>query len=162
MTKVKAPSLVETIKQIAENAVAAGKPSNWIYGTVTSIEPLKIRIQPTLELTESFLELSHLVKDHYVDMTVSMATENDAFLKPDHTHMFQDYLIDNKTMAPNQTQTTIDFDTTHKHEIKKTIKVQVHNGLKVGERVILLQMAGGKRYYVLDRVNDHTCGGQWL
>lgn len=157
MTKVKAPSLVETIKQIAENAVAAGKPSNWIYGTVTSTSPLKIRIQPTLELTESFLELSHLVKDHFVDMTVNFATNEDAFMIPDHTHPYTDTPIGAST-----TQPTADLDTTHKHEITKTIKVQVHNGLKSGERVILLQMAGGKRYYVLDRVNDHTCGGQWL
>ena len=161
MTKVKAPSLVETIKHIAENAVAAGKPSNWIYGTVTSVKPLKIRIQPTIELTESFLELSHLVKDHFVDMTVQFATEEDAFLVPDHTHPFED-TQPNGQPKPSVTQPTVDFDTTHKHEVKKTIKVKVHNGLKSGERVILLQMAGGKRYYVLDRVDDHTCGGQWL
>lgn len=153
----KAPSLVESIKQIAENAVAANKPANWIYGTVTSTAPLKIRIQPTIELTESFLELSHMVKDHYVDMTVSMATEEDAFLKPQHTHPYTDTPVGAST-----TQPTADFDTTHKHEIKHTIKVKLHNGLKAGERVILLQMAGGKRYYVLDRVDDHTCGGQWI
>lgn len=157
MTKVKAPSLVDTIKQIAQNAVAADKPSNWIYGTVTSTSPLKIRIQPTLELTESFLELSHLVKDYFVDMTVSTQTESDAFMIPDHTHPYTDTPIGAST-----TQPTADLDVTHHHEIKKTIKVQVHNGLKTGERVILLQMAGGKRYYVLDRVDDHTCGGHWL
>ncbi|MBO5704552.1 MAG: DUF2577 domain-containing protein [Alphaproteobacteria bacterium] len=161
MTKVKAPSLVETIKQIAQNAVASGKPANWIYGTVTSVSPLKIRIQPTIELTESFLELSHMVKDYFVDLTVGFETEKDKFLVPDHTHPFED-TQPNGQPKPSTTQPTIDFDTTHHHEIKKTIKVQVHNGLKVGERVILLQMAGGKRYYVLDRVDDHTCGGQWL
>lgn len=160
MVRVKAPSLVDTIKQIAENAVAAGKPSNWIYGTVTSTSPLKIRIQPTIELTSSFLELSHMVKDHYVDMTVSMQTENDKFLVPDHTHTHTDTQPDGKQPTPTTITTT--FDTTHKHEIKHTIKVKVHNGLKAGERVILLQMAGGKRYYVLDRVDNHTCGGQWL
>ena len=160
MTKVKAPSLVDTIKGIAENAVAAGKPANWIYGTVTSTSPLKIRIQPTIELTESFLELSHMVQDHYVDMTVSMQTENDKFLVPDHTHTHNDTQPNGSKSQDTTLVTT--FDTTHKHEIKHTIKVQGHNGLKVGERVILLQMAGGKRYYVLDRVNDHTCGGEWL
>lgn len=157
----KAPSLVESIKHIAENAVAAGKPANWIYGTVTSVSPLKIRIQPTIELTQSFLELSHLVQDYFVDLTVGFETEKDKFLVPDHTHTLNDYLVSPDKYAENTTLTT-DFDTTHHHEIKKTIKVKVHNGLRVGERVILLQMAGGKRYYVLDRVNDHTCGGQWI
>lgn len=157
----KAPSLVESIKHIAENAVAAGKPCNWIYGTVTSISPLKIRIQPTIELTESFLELSHMVKDYFVDLTVGFETEKDKFLIPTHTHPFED-TQPNGQPKPSTTQPTADFDTTHHHEIKKTIKVKVHNGLKTGERVILLQMAGGKRYYVLDRVNDHTCGGQYL
>lgn len=161
MVRTKAPNLLDTIKNIAESAVAAGKPANWIYGTVTSVEPLKIRIQPTIELTEHFLTLSHLVQDHFVDMTVSMQTENDKFLVPDHTHTFNDYLIEPSKTSPNTTLTT-EFDTTHKHEIKHTIKVKVHNGLKTGERVILLQMAGGKRYYVLDRVDNHTCGGEWL
>lgn len=157
MVKVKAPSLMEQIKMIATNANEASKPCNWIYGTVISVDPLQIRIQPTLILTASFLVLSNRVKDHYVDMTVSMQTENDAFMKPEHTHPYTDTPV-----GPSETQPTTNLDVTHKHEIKHKIKVLQHYGLKLNEKVILLQMAGGKQYYVLDRVDPPITNGEWL
>lgn len=152
MARLKAPNLVDTIKEIALNANQSSKPCNWVYGTVVSVNPLQIRIQSTIILTESFLVLSNLVKDHYVDMTVSMQTENDAFMIPDHTHTGN---MGSPTDAGN-------LDVTHKHEIKHKIKVLQHYGLKAGEKVVLLQMAGGKQYFVLDRVTEHITQGEWL
>ena len=62
---------------------------------------------------------------------------------------------DRKIIIENQLQ-----DTNHDYIGKK--KIMVHNGLKVGEKVILLQQSGGQRYIVLDRVFDHRTEGQWL
>lgn len=157
MVKTAAPNLVEQIKAIATNANMASKPCNWLYGTVISVDPLQIQIQPTLILTASFLVLSNRVKDHYVDMTVSMQTENDAFMNPEHTHDYTDTPV-----GPSKTQPTADLDTTHHHEIKHKIKVLQHYGLKINEKVILLQMAGGKQFYVLDRVDPPITNGEFL
>lgn len=161
MVKTAAPNLVEQIKMIASNATVASKPCNWLYGTVISVDPLQIQIQPTLILTASFLVLSNRVKDHYVDMTVSMQTENDAFMNPTHTHPYED-TQPNGTPASKMTQPTADLDVTHKHEIKHKIKVLQHYGLKINEKVILLQMTGGKQFYVLDRVDPPITQGEFL
>lgn len=162
MVRQASPSLNESIKLIASNLINSMQPTDIFYGTVISVAPLQIMIDQKLILPEPFLILSNMVKDHEVDLTVSFQTENDKFLVPDHTHVFQDYLIDNKTVAPNQTQTTIDFDTTHKHEIKHKIKVMKHYALKKDEKVILLRMQGGQKYLVLDRVNTPPTEGEWL
>ncbi len=154
---MKAPNLVEQIKMIVVNANTASKPCNWLYGTVVSVDPLEIKISPTLILSSVFLVLSNRVKDHYVDMTVSMQTENDAFMNPEHTHDYTDTPV-----GPSKTQPTADLDTTHHHEIKGKKKIKLHYALKLNEKVILLQMAGGKQFYVLDRVDPPITNGEWL
>lgn len=154
-------NIVELIGQIAKNANDEAMPCNWMYGTVESVGPLSIRINAQIVISEQFLVLSHLVKDHYVDTTVSMQTENDKFLIKEHTHPYEDTQPDGKPITKS-TQTTPDLDVTHKHEIKHKIKVLQHYGLKVGEKVVLLQRSGGKTYYVIDRVEPPICNGEWL
>lgn len=153
MSKLKAPNLVEQIKMIAQNANESGFPTTWMYGTVETVEPLSIKItNMTMPLTDGFLVLSQNVQDHYVDLTVSFQTENDAFMIPDHTHTGN---LGSPTDVGN-------LDTTHKHDIKRKIKVLQHLGLKVGEKVILLRMKGGRKFYVLDRVEPPICDGEFL
>ncbi len=156
-----ADKLFELLKEVAVKANSSTSPCNWLFGTVTSVGPLKIKINNLITIDEPFLVLSHLVKDHYVDMTVSMQTENDKFLIKDHTHPYEDTQPNGQPVIKN-TQTTPDLDVTHKHEIKHTIKVLQHYGLKVGEKVMLIQKAGAKTYYVLDRIEPPICSGEWL
>lgn len=151
----------EALKLLAVGAVNSTKPSTYLYGTVVSVEPLKIQISSNIVLSQSFLTLSNNVTDHYEDLTVSFQTEEDKFLNPMHTHPYED-TQPNGQPAAKVTQTTADFDTTHKHEIKHKIKVFRHLGLKVNEKVVLLQMAGGKQFYVLDRVNPPITNGEYL
>ena len=152
-----ADKLFELLKELSVKATNSTSPCNWLYGTVVSVGPLKIKTNNLITIDEQFLTLSHLVKDHYVDMTVSMQTENDSFMVPDHTHPYTDTPVGGST-----TQTTPDLDVTHHHEIKHKIKVLQHYGLKVGEKVVLLQRSGAKTYYVLDRVEPPICEGEWL
>lgn len=161
MVRQASPTLNESIKLIVANMINSMQPTDVFYGTVTGVEPLQITVDQKLVLPESFLVLSNMVKDHYVDLTVSFQTENDKFLVPDHTHTFNDYLTDPQKTSPNQTLMTT-FDTTHKHEIKHKIKVLQHYGLKKGEKVILLRMQGGQKYLVLDRVETPPVEGEWL
>ena len=53
--------LVELIKKIAVNAVEAGKPADFCYGTVTSTSPLKIMIAQKLTLGSTQLVLTRNV-----------------------------------------------------------------------------------------------------
>lgn len=45
-------------------------------------------------------------------------------------------------------------DPAHSHPISGRKIMTVHNGLKLGEKVLLLKMQGGQKYIVLDRVVD--------
>lgn len=51
-------NLVDVIKKAAVEAVEAGEPSDFVYGTVTSVDPLKIMVDQKLILTEEFLILT--------------------------------------------------------------------------------------------------------
>ena len=151
MVKVAAPTLNESMKMIGVNLLNSMRLTDIFFGTVISVSPLKIQIDQKHILEQPSLILSNMVKDHYVDMTVSMQTENDAFMNPSHTHAG----VHGQTDAGN-------LDTTHKHEIKHKIKVLQHYGLQVKEKVVLLRMQGGQRYFVIDRVSEHICKGEWL
>ena len=161
MARESAPSLNESMKIIATNLMQTMKLTDILYGTVSKVSPLEIAVDQKLILTEPFLVLTNMVKDHYVDVTVSMQTENDKFLIKDHTHPYEDTQPNGQPVI-KATQTTLDLDVTHKHEIKHTIKMLKHYGLKVGEKVILVRMQGGRKYLVLDRIETPICNGEWL
>lgn len=153
MSREALPSINESIKMITLNLMESMRLSDLKFGTVVSVDPLKIKIDDKEPLDENWLVLSNMVKDHYVDVTVSMQTENDAFMNPTHTH---------PGCSGGSTGVTSDLDVTHKHEIKHKIKMLQHYGLKLNEKVILLRMQGGEKYYVMDRVSEHICEGEWL
>ncbi|WP_400194606.1 DUF2577 domain-containing protein [Lysinibacillus telephonicus] len=63
--------IINIIKKVAINAVNAQKLSTVVYGTVISINPLKVQIDQKLILDSNFLKLTNAVKDHEVEMTVN-------------------------------------------------------------------------------------------
>lgn len=130
--------LVQLLKQIASEAVEGGKPAKLIYGEVLKVQPLAIQIEQKLTLTADFFELTKNVLDYYVDVTVSHVTEAQSGGSGDAAFA------------------------SHNHEYLGRKRILVHNGLRVGERVLLLQAQGGQKYLVLDRVVDHTVEGEWL
>ena len=134
------PSMVELIKKIASESVGEGKPVSIRFGIVKQEKPLKIEVEQKLLLEEEHehLILTHLVKDYYVDMTVSHVTETRA--GGSGFPMYE----------------------SHDHDYKGRKKFLIHNGLKMGEKVILLQLQGGQQYIVLDRVDDPIVKGQWI
>lgn len=133
-----ADTLLQTIKQAAQDAANASKPFCFAFGEVITVNPLSIRMEQKATLSESFFILTRAVVDHYVDITVSHVTEN-------------------RGGGGGYAEFA-----SHNHDYKGKKKIMVHNGLKVGEKVILLQQAGGQQYIVLDRVFDHKTEGQWL
>ena len=86
-----------------------------------------------------------------VDIEVSHFTVNDDFMIPEHTHNTPAGITDSGNL-----------DTTHKHRYKGRKKILVYNGLKTGEKVLLVRFVGGQRFVVLDRVSEHIVNGEWL
>lgn len=132
--------LLAIMQRVAVKAVAAGNPADYCIGTVISVNPLTIQLNQQEEaLSEDFLILTDLVRDFSVDITVSHQTENRAGGSGDPSFA------------------------SHNHDYKGRKRITVHNGLSVGESVILIRQAGGQEFIVLSRVTDHTnLSGQWI
>lgn len=117
-------NIIEIIKTAAVEAVATSNPTAVVFGLVKSVNPLKIEVEQKLILESTHLVLTTLVSDFEVDMTVDYSTEN----------------------------TSGNGFESHNHSITGKKKGMIHLGLQEGETVILLQVQGGQRYIVLDRV----------
>ncbi len=132
-------NLLPAIQQAVKQSVEAARPSDYILGTVETVSPLSIRLNSRDLVTEDFLILTDAVRDYNVDITVSHQTENRAGGSGDPSFA------------------------SHNHDYKGRKKITVHNGLAVGEIVIMIRQAGGQQYCVLSRVHDHTnLSGQWI
>ena len=130
--------LVQTLQQLAAQTEQAMKPCDYCLGVVESVSPLSIRIDQKDIVSEEFLILTDLVRDHQVDITVSHTTED-------------------RSGGGGYAEFA-----SHNHDYTGRKKIIVHNGLSVGESVILVQQAGGQEFIVLSRLYDHTnVTGQW-
>lgn len=130
--------LVSTLQMLVAQTNNAMKPTDYCLGVVETVAPLSIRIDQKDILTEEFLILTDLVRDFSVDITVSHTTENRAGGGGDAEFA------------------------SHNHDYTGRKKIIVHNGLSVGESVILIQQAGGQEFIVLSRLYDHSnVTGQW-
>lgn len=130
--------LVKMLKQTALDAVDAKKPAAVYYWTVLSAAPLKIDVEQKMTLSQAQLVLTRAVVDHYVDIEVKHETEDE------------------------EGGTGAEAYEKHKHKYKGRKKIMIYNGLKPGERVIIIRFQEGQKFLVVDRVCDHTVEGQWL
>lgn len=121
-------SLGEVIKKMAVGANDASAPTSVLFGTVTSAEPLEITVEQKLKLTKEFLVLTKNVKDYTVDISVNCNTETEQ-LKIEQE----------------------DIDLTHNHKITGRKQITIHNALKIGDDVILLQQQRANNFIVLDK-----------
>ncbi len=123
-----AVELMKTIKRAALDAVKASKPVEVCFGKVTSASPLKILVEQKLPLGKGHLILTRNVTDFVTEVTVNWNTEDKG---------------GGSGYASYET---------HKHPIKGRKKITVHNGLVVGDEVILIRQQGGQKYIVVDRI----------
>jgi hypothetical protein len=125
--------LVESMKKAAIGAVDASKPVNLVFGTVTSVNPIKINIEQKITLEAPQLVLARNVTEYDVEMTVAHYTNNIACVDPDEHQV---------PYEPGN----------HHHPYSGRKVFKVHLGLEVGEKVILIRMQGGDKFVVIDRV----------
>ena len=131
--------LVELLKELSKATSESMDLFEHRKGTVESINPLAIKVDQKLILENEELLLTHLVKDYEVDISVSHQTEPFEIVEG----------------APTDIKK-------HKHEYKGRKKITIHQGLKVGEEVILLKVQGGQTYIVLDRYTSPITEGEWM
>lgn len=152
MTKTKLtttyPPIADSIKRLAKGVMNASQPMDLCFGVVESVEPLMIRINPKMVLSDEYLILTNAVKDHSVDITVDWTTEPEK----EHKH--------GNGNNGSPTDGVISPVEGHKHEIKDRKKIVIHNGLTPGEKVLLLRTQGGQNYVVIDRVDEIITTGE--
>lgn len=123
-----AVGIAKKIKRAAIEAQESTKPVEICFGKVTSASPLKILVEQKLPLGEGQLILARNVTDFTTEVTVNWNTEDKG---------------GGSGYASYET---------HKHPIKGRKKITVHNGLVVGDEVILIRQQGGQKYIVVDRI----------
>ena len=133
-------SPVTAVKQAVAECVAAMEVAEPLFGTVVSAEPLEIQVEAQAKpLSGKRLVLTRNVTDYEVDVSVSLQSEETA-----GGGGYAEFA-------------------SHGHAVKGRKKIKVHNALAAGERVLLLQMTGGRRFLVLDRMGPAAdLKGEWI
>lgn len=130
--------LYQVMQEMIAQNVGDMKPCDYILGTVESVSPLSVRISSKDVIASDFLILTDMVRDYQVDISVNHKTENAAGGSGDAQYA------------------------SHNHAYVGRKTITVHNGLSVGEVVILLRQAGAQQYLVMCRYGMHAnISGQW-
>lgn len=130
--------LMQAMQEVINKSIKNAMLSDYRIGIVETVNPLSIRLDQKETLTEEFLILTDLVRDYDVDITVNHTTEN-------------------KSGGSGDAQ----FES-HNHAYSGRKRITIHNGLSIGESVILIQQSGGQEFIVLSRSQNHAnLSGQW-
>ena len=167
-------NLLNTIQQIAVQAVQANNPIAFLYGTVKKVNPLAIEIgdnglvipEEGLILCEPVIEKKLTIKKH--NHTIGSALVG-------HTHQVSGTAGEfpfNTTSAASSglnAKTTVDdtvldaycqefkMDDDHKLPTEPDddkIVVTINKALEVGEKVVMLKVCSGQEFIVLSRMYD--------
>ena len=163
-----ANDLLETIKRTASGANDASKPVALMYGKVTSVSPIEVNVEQKMILHSAQLVLTRNVSDYETEATVDWDTEATS-LSANHSHDVTGNVTVNSqaTVSPNPDNVNVNISNevshdigvsqkninlTHGHSISGRKSITIHNGLAVGDEVLLLRMQGGQKYIVIDKV----------
>lgn len=131
-----ATGLVEKMKRAAINALEAVKPVNVYFGEVVKTGPLEIKVEQKMILGEGQLILTRNVTDYVALATVNWDTEEE---KETHFHTSPAGVTGNQSKK-------------HTHGITGEKQLTIHNGLGIGDAVILIRQQEGQKFIVLDRI----------
>lgn len=120
--------LLEAMKRVALGAQESTKPVRVLLGEVISKSPLKIRVEQKLVLSAEHLILTRNVTDFATTVSVSWETGETGGGSGEEAYE------------------------KHRHPVAGRKQITVHNGLNVGERVILISQHGGQEFLVVDRI----------
>ena len=126
-----ANGIVKKVHQAAIDAMESTKPVNVYFGEVVSAAPLKINVEQKMILGEKQLILSRNVTDFKTKITAGN--------------------IKNYYYTGDVNSGTAPVSPSHVHAVG-TIEITVHNGLAVGDGVILIRQQEGQRFIVVDRI----------
>ena len=160
--------LLNSIKKAAQEAVDASKPVALLFGKVLNTSPLEINVEQKMILSSEQLVLTRNVTDYETEVTVHWLTET-KLMNANHAHELSGEVSvdstatvspnpdgENVTIQNNVTNTMAveqrNINLSHNHSIDGRKSITIHNGLEVGDEVLLLRMQGGQKYIIIDKV----------
>ena len=135
--------LGETIKKMARDSVQRGMPADFVFGVVTAINPVVIRIEDRFDIFEEFGQI--VIPKGFRPM------------QSYPTHFHTGMANNPSTMSTSGGGGDESFSS-HSHQLKNNYTTntgegsEVYYGLKVGEKIILFRKAGGQSYLVMGRM----------
>ena len=120
--------LIDIMKRAALDATDNAQMCDLRYGTVISVNPLKVQVTNLFILPETLLVVPEHLTDHSVNVTI-------------------DWKTDNKSGGSEMAAFA-----SHNHGVTGMKTMTVHGALKVGDKVALLRKQGGQSYFILDRI----------
>ena len=123
-----ANGIVKKVHQAAIDAMESTKPVNVYFGEVMSVSPLKIDVEQKMILGEKQLILTRNVTDFKTKITAGN--------------------IKNYYYTGDVNSGTAPVSPSHVHAVG-TIDITVHNGLAVGDGVILIRQQEGQKSVIL-------------
>lgn len=140
-----ANELVKRLKQAAIDAMESTKPVSVFFGEVVDINPLRINVEQKMILGENQLILSRNVTDFSTEVSIAWATQSSL---SSHSHMVKGKDSNNDTVELTSGNTNL----AHNHDVSGKKKITIHNGLVVGDTVLLIRQQEGQKYMVWDRI----------
>ena len=140
-----ANGFVEAMKRAARDEREASKPVNVYFGEVVSKSPLKINVEQKMLLSEKQLILTRNVTDYVTMVTINWESEKE---KQKHKHDISAQTEEGDSLN-GKTETQSE---THTHTVTGRKQLTIHNGLDVGDEVILIRQQEGQKFVVLDRI----------
>jgi hypothetical protein len=137
--------IMDFVKRVEEDT----RPARVMQGEVVSIDELQIKVCDYLTLTADQLILCRNVREFPIDMTASHKTE----LETEHIHPVIDTYTGGGASRPTQ----------HLHDYTGRKKFITHNGLLVGDTVLLICERVLQKWYVVDYINraGAEIEGEW-
>ena len=130
-------TLGEAVKLAAGAQRSASKPAAWMFGEVLAVSPLRILVDDRFEIrAEQVVLMREFVAGQYATHTHGIDP---------HTHTVQEHTHSIPQQATEGTALTSD-------PTPLQTATEVYTGLLVGDKVVLLQNAGGQKFLVLGRV----------
>lgn len=150
--------MIEVIRNIIDEQMNAYGLTDLAIGTVVSISPLKIKLTDRITLNENQILLTEFVLEKSLKLIHKHDVEDVKISSYTHSHK-----VEGATQKEKEHSHKIDLNTmtdTHSHDAEITIKdnlgakIIIQEGLKNGDKVIMMRTEQGQKYVVLSKVRD--------
>lgn len=126
--------MMEIIKEASLGAVGAGNPVNILFGEVLNINTTTLEIiKGNIHYFKSYIDKIEIKVDQ------KLILDKDFFIIPENLTRYEVDLTHSHSITNGSVSNALD-------------RIVIREGLKEGDKVLLLRVQGGQQYVILDKV----------